>query len=60
MIKVLTTKDVGAILKIGKNQAYALMNSSAFPSYRLGGRLYVTQDALEEWLQKIRNKNIVM
>jgi predicted DNA-binding transcriptional regulator AlpA len=60
MSKVLTTKEVGAILRIGKNKAYTLMNSSAFPSYKLCGRLYVTEEALNNWLKKIENKKIYM
>lgn len=60
MSKVLTTKEVGAILRIGKNKAYTLMNSSTFPSYKLYGRLYVTEEALNNWLKKIENKKIYM
>lgn len=60
MSKVLTVKDISAILRIGKNKAYTLMNSSTFPSYKLYGRLYVTEEALDNWLKKIENKKIYM
>ena len=59
-MQALTVTDLCAILKIGKSQAYALMNSKAFPSYRLGNKLYVTDDALAEWLKKIQGKNVVI
>ncbi len=59
-MQALTVTDLCGILKIGKNQAYALMNSKAFPSYRIGNKLYVTDDALAEWLKKIQGKNVVI
>lgn len=60
MAKVLTAKDVSGILRIGINQAYALMKSKTFPSYQIGNRLYVTEAALDDWLKKIEHKTIVM
>lgn len=57
-MKVYTVKEVAEILHIGKNKAYALMNSSIFPSYRLNKNLYVTEESLKEWLTKIKGKNI--
>lgn len=59
-MQALTVTDLCDILKIGKSQAYALMNSKAFPSYRLGNKLYVTDDALSDWLKKIQGKNVVI
>lgn len=45
---MLTTKDLQVILKIGRDHAYALMRSKAFPSMKIGARYYVTKEALEE------------
>lgn len=45
---MLTTKDLQVILKIGRDRAYALMRSKAFPSMKIGARYYVTKEALEE------------
>ena len=59
-MKVLTAKDVSDILKLGKNQTYMLMNSKAFPSYKVGKKMFVTDEALEEWLRKIQGKTIVV
>lgn len=49
---MLTTKDLQVTLKIGRDRAYALMRSNAFPSIKIGTRYYVTKEALEEWLRK--------
>ncbi len=57
-MNVLTVKDLCATLKLGKHQAYALMNSKAFPSYRIGSKYFVTEEALKEWLKKIEGKKI--
>lgn len=59
MTKVLTASEVRDILKLGKNQTYALMNNKAFPSYRIGNKMFVTEDALNEWLKSIENKQFV-
>ena len=59
-MKVLTAKDVSDILKLGKNQTYMLMNSKSFPSYKIGKKFFVTDEALDEWLKKIQGKTIVV
>lgn len=59
-MKALTVKEVCDILKLGKNQVYSLMNSKAFPSYKVGKKMFVTDEALEEWLRKIQGKTIVV
>ncbi len=35
------------------------MNNKAFPSYRIGNKMFVTEDALNEWLKSIENKQFV-
>ena len=57
-MKVLTVKDISAILKIGITQSQKLMGSPAFPSYRIGKKMFVTEDALENWLKRIQGKQI--
>lgn len=59
-MKVLTPKEVSDILKIGKNQTYTLMGSKIFPSYRIGNKLFVTQEALEKWLNNIQGRQIYL
>lgn len=55
-VNILTPKDVCEMFDIGKNQAYALMNSEGFPSIRLNRKIYVEEDALREWLDSIRGR----
>ena len=47
---LLSTKDLQAKLKISRDRAYALMRASAFPSIKLGGRYYVAENEVEDWL----------
>ena len=55
---VLTPSEVGKILKIGKNQVYALMNKDDFPSYRIGNKFFVTNIDLTEWMLNLAGKTI--
>lgn len=48
--RLLTPRDIQRIFSFGKNRAYELMNSSGFPTIRIGSRMYVTRAALEKWL----------
>lgn len=59
-INVLTVKDVSNILKIGRDSTYSLMKSSAFPSYRLNNKLYVTEENLNKWLNSLTHKQFVI
>lgn len=55
-LRILTARDLQSILNIGKNQAYALMHSNAFPTIQINHRLFVTEDALREWTQLYRGR----
>ena len=57
--KLLTPKDVQKIFGMGKNQAYALMNSAAFPTIRLNNRMYVEVGALMQWLETYKGKTFL-
>ncbi len=48
--RLLTSKDIQRIFSVGKNRAYELMNSSGFPTIKVGSRMYVTRNALDRWL----------
>ena len=60
MCKVLTVKEVSEILRLGKNQTYALMKSKTFPSYKIGNKIFVTEEALNSWLSKANGRNIIL
>ncbi len=53
---MLTVKDIQKKLKIGRDRAYALMRSTAFPSIKIGARYYVTEEALDDWLRRYAYK----
>ena len=58
--RLLTTKDLCDIFDISKNTAYALMHSAAFPSMKVGRRLYVTEQALNEWLALNKHREFLL
>lgn len=47
---VLTPSDVMSILDIGKNSAYALLNSGRLRGFRVGRSWRVSAEALEEFM----------
>lgn len=47
---VLTPLDIMDILGIGKNSAYALLNSGKIQGFRVGRSWRVTMDALEDFM----------
>ncbi len=59
-IKILTAKELGSVLKIGRDKAYALIRSKGFPSICIGKRYIVTEKALNEWLQQYEHKHFVV
>ena len=48
--EILTVREVGRILRIGRNQAYGLVNSGRLRSCRIGGIIRVPRVALEQFL----------
>ncbi len=55
-LKILTARELGQALHIGRDKAYALIKSSGFPSTCIGKRYIVTEKALKEWLQQYEHK----
>ena len=55
-IRILTTKELAKVLKIGRDKAYALIKSSGFPSTCIGNRDIVTEQALKQWLEQYEHK----
>ena len=39
-------------LGIGRATAYELVNSEGFPSFRIGKRILINVEALQEWIAK--------
>lgn len=55
-MKYLTPKDVQEILKISRNNVYALFKSEDFPAIRIGKQFRVSEEALEKYLERKADK----
>ncbi len=53
---VMTAAQLASALQISKSGAYALLNSSDFPTLRIGGRKLVMKKDLLEWLNSRTNR----
>lgn len=57
MKRLYTVKDL-CEMGIGRDKAYSLMHNTSFPAIKIGGRYYVTEDALTEWLKRYQYKSV--
>jgi len=57
---MLTVKDLTEKLGVGRDTAYALMRAKGFPSFKIGRRYFVSEEALEEWIKGMKNRNFVL
>ena len=57
---LLTVKDLQLFLNISRDLAYGLMHAHGFPSMKIGGRYFVSRDALERWLQRYEGKEFAV
>lgn len=48
---ILTPKDIGIILGISKNSAYAVVHSEGFPAVRVGKQYRVLRSNFFAWLE---------
>ena len=53
-MNLLTVQETQSLLRTGRDKTYALMHSKGFPSIKIGGRYFVEEEALVEWLKKQR------
>ena len=53
-MNLLNVKEAQSVLRIGRDKMYSLMHSKGFPSVKIGGRYFVEDEALQEWLHKYR------
>ena len=53
---VMDAKQLAQALQISKAGAYNLLNSSDFPTLRIGGRKLVMKHELVEWLKSRTNR----
>lgn len=50
--KNLTVEETAEYLNIGRKTAYELVNSKGFPSFRIGKRILVNVEKLNEWIHE--------
>lgn len=48
---VYTPKDIQALLGIGKNQTYALVNSGEIPYVQVGATKLISKEVFDNWLR---------
>ena len=49
--KLLTVKEFANEYNIGTNKAYEMAHSKDFPMIRLGKKILIIKDRVEEWLE---------
>ncbi len=54
--QVLKPRDVSEIMGIGRDRAYRLFKSNAFPSLRIGNTYFVTAENFQKWLNEYAGK----
>jgi len=52
----LTVDGLMKYLGIGRRLAYELVNSDGFPSFRIGKKILVNVDKLQEWIEQSTEK----
>lgn len=58
--RLLTVRDLQYIFSIGRNHAYVLMNSKAFPTMQVGSRKYVSREALQKWIETYTGRQYIL
>ncbi len=55
--KLLTPKQVKEYLGVGNDKLYQLLKERTFPSIRIGGKFYILEKDLAEWIEKQMTKS---
>ena len=53
---ILNAKEIQEKLRIGRSTLYRLLNSSDFPCFRIGKKIYASEEEIENWLLSQKNK----
>lgn len=48
---MMTVQDLMDYLRISKNVAYELVRSKGFPAFRIGKKILINKDKLDEWIR---------
>lgn len=57
---LLNARDIQTKLGVSRDCAYRLFHAKAFPSIKIGGRYYIDERKLEEFLDRYAHKEIVL
>ena len=57
---LLDVKQLRNRLNVSRDTAYALVHAKGFPSMKIGGRYYVSEDALKKWLVKYEGREFIL
>lgn len=55
--RVYTVEEIMDVLNIGKNTAYALVNSGVFHFVKVGGHYRISKKSFDRWLDNIDNES---
>ena len=50
---LLNPKEVATLIGFGRNKTYKLIRAGEIPSIRIGGRLRVPREALDDWVRSL-------
>jgi len=56
-VKMLSAKDLTKVFG-SRALAYRLLNTSGFPTVKLGGRKLVREDSLDRWIQENEGQDV--
>lgn len=57
---LLDVKQLKNRLNVSRDVAYSLVHAKGFPSIKIGGRYYVSEDALKKWLDKYEGREFIL
>ena len=55
-MKILNSKEIQQKLRVGRNTLYRLLNSSDFPCFRIGKKIYASEEEIDNWILSKQNK----
>lgn len=55
---MLTPEDIGAVLGISRNNAYAVIHSKDFPVVKIGKQYRINKDKFMQWLETVQTVEI--
>lgn len=57
---LLDVKQLRHKLNVSRDTAYSLVHAKGFPAIKIGGRYYVSEEALKKWLIKYEGREFIL